>query len=63
MVSQMLVSELKKSKEKTIIFYIGSFRFEGVIKDFDEVYLKYYDTKKLSIKFKKLSEITEWEIK
>lgn len=58
----MLFDCLKNSLNEKIIFFIGKFRFEGKILDCDNTYLKYFDTHKSKILYKKLLEITEWEI-
>lgn len=58
----LIVDCLKNSIGKVIIFFIGERRFEGKILESDNLYLKYYDIKKEREAYKKLSEISEWEI-
>ena len=58
----MIVDCIKNSIDQKIIFYIGKLRFEGKILDSDGEYLKYYDTHKDKISYKKLVEISEWEV-
>ncbi len=58
----MIVECLKNSIGKIIVFYIGERRFEGKILDCDDAYLKYYDTHKDREAYKKLTEISEWEV-
>jgi len=62
MVGEMIIKEMKNSIGENLIFFIKSFRYEGEILDCDGEYLKYQDNKKHKPMFKKLNEITEWEI-
>lgn len=62
MVSEMIVTSLKNAIGEHIIFFIGTFRYEGIIKDCDNDYLKYYDTHKERVLYKRLTEISEWEV-
>lgn len=63
-ISEMVRETLKESIGKHILYFKSNgFRFEGKILGCDDIYLKYYDSKKDCIRFEKLEDIQEAELK
>ena len=58
-----MIEGLKDCVNKIIIFYVCKLRFEGKVLDVDITWLKYYDSHKFKIRYVRLSEIEEWEVK
>ena len=63
-ISELVRETLKESIGKHILFFISNgYRFEGKILGCDDIYLKYYNSKKDCIRFQKLEDIMEAELK
>lgn len=64
MVSELVKESIKQSVGLQILFFLSNgFRFEGKVLGADDEYLKYYDSKKGCIRFVKLNDISEAELK
>jgi hypothetical protein len=64
MVSELIRESLKISLNKTILLFLNNgFRFEGKILGVDTEFIQIYDIKKSSIKFIRLNDISECELK
>ncbi len=63
-ISELVKISLKESVGLHILFFImNGYRFEGKVLACDDVYLKYFDSKKNCIRLQKLEEIQEVELK
>lgn len=63
-ISELVRESIKQSIGLKILFFLeNGYRFEGKVLACDEVYLKYFDTKKNCIRLQKLEEIQEAELK
>lgn len=64
MVSEIIKESLKQSIGLNVLFFTSNgFRFEGKILACDDTYLKYLDSKRESVRFVKLADISEAELK
>ncbi len=59
----LLSVELLGSVGKNIVFWVNHLRFEGKLLSCDEIFIKYFDSRKLRERFVRISEIENLEVK
>lgn len=63
MVAEILIKEITNNIGNIIIFWVQHLRFEGKVLDCDDVFLKYYDSRKEKIRYVRIEDINSMEVK